>query len=107
MMIEFTRKTANYLKLGRININSFKECSEDRTSELNTIFNKTKAHIFVMTETKLTKEKSIKFHQHYLGKLWLHSTVLQDDASAGVSIAYDAHMGTATSLRCKMILNHE
>ncbi len=98
MMIEFTRKTANYLKLGLININSFKECSEDRTSELNTIFNKTKAHIYVMTETKLTKEKSVKFHQHYLGKLWLHSTVLQDDASAGVSIAYDAHMGNANKL---------
>ena len=88
---------ANYLKLVLININSFKECSEDRTSELNTIFNKTKAHMYVMTETKLTNEKSVKFHQHYLEKLWLYST-LQDDASAGVSFAYDAQMGTANKL---------
>ena len=97
-MLDSTRKTANYLKLGLININSFKECSEDRTSELNTIFNKTKAHIYILTETKLTKEKSVKFHQHYLGKLWLHSTVLQNDASAGVSIAYDALLGAAHKL---------
>ena len=88
-MIESTRKTANYLQLGLLNINSFKECSDDRTTELNTIFNNSKAHIFIITETKLTKEKSIKFHQHYLGKLWFHSTVIQDDASAGVSIAYE------------------
>lgn len=97
-MIETTRKTANYLQLGLLNVNSFKECSEDRTAELNTIFRNSKAHIFIITETKLTKEKSIKFHQHYLGKLWFHSTVNQDDASAGVSIAYDAHLGSACKL---------
>ncbi len=98
MMIDSTRKTANYLKLGLLNINSFKECSEDRTSELNNIFTTNKAHIYILTETKLTKEKSNKFHQHYLGKLWFHSTATKDDASAGISIAYDAHLGNACKL---------
>ena len=97
-MLDSTRKTASYLKLGLLNINSFKECSEDRTLELNNIFTTNRAHIYILTETKLTKEKSNKFHQHYLGKLWFHSTATTDDASAGVSMAYDALLGNACKL---------
>ena len=56
-MIDSTKKTANYLQLGLLNINSFKECSEDRTTELNTIFRNSKAHIFIITETETNERK--------------------------------------------------
>ena len=76
------------------NINSFKENSDDRTSDLNILFNNVKAQIYIITETKLTKETAIKFNKNYLGMLWKHSVTTTDDASAGISIAYDPLLGT-------------
>jgi len=87
------RRYANKLKICLINVNSFKDCAEDRTSELNNLFINTKAQLYILTETKLTLETSLKFDQNYLGKLWKHSTTDEEDAGAGISIAYDPLMG--------------
>ena len=51
-----------------------------------------------MTETKLTVATANKFHQNYLGKLWKHSTTTNEDAGAGISIAYDPLMGRCEAL---------
>ena len=89
------RRNANKLKkICLINVNSFKDCADDRTSELNNLFINTKAQLYILTETKLTLETSLKFDQNYLlGKLWKHSTTDEEDAGAGISIAYDPLMG--------------
>ena len=86
---------ANKLKICLININSFKDCADDRTSELNTIFYNSKAniYIYILTETKLNEEAANKFSNSYLGKTWRHSASTEEDASAGISIAFDPLMG--------------
>ena len=93
------RSTTNNLKICLININTFKNCAEDRTSELNTTFYNTKAHIYILTETHLNEEAANKFSNNYLGKLWQHSTTTEEDASAGISIAFDPLMGNSILIK--------
>ena len=92
---------ANILKIGLFNVNSLKvkEQSDDRTSELSKIFNISKAHLFIITETKLNEVTINNFIPNYLGKLWKHSITTDEDAGAGVSIAYDPLMGTCEKLQ--------
>ena len=87
------RRSANKIKICLTNINSFKDCNDDRTSDLSNLFNSHNAHLYIITETKLTKETAVKFNQFYLGKRWEHSVTTDADAGAGVSIAYDPLMG--------------
>ena len=55
------RRYANKLKICLINVNSFKDCADDRTSELNNLFINTKAQLYILTKTKLTLETPLKF----------------------------------------------
>ena len=98
MMIESNRRSANNLKICLFNVNSFKDNSDDRTSELTSLFKETNAQLYIITETKLNSNSVAKFNQHYLGKLWKHSITTEIDAGAGVSIAYDPLMG-----KCEVI----
>ncbi len=98
MMVSNTRRSANNFTICLLNVNSFKECSDDRTSDLNSLFNESKAQLYIITETKLNTETAAKFNPHYLGKLWKHSITNESDAGAGISIAYDPLVG-----RCETI----
>ena len=98
MIVPNLRRSANKTTICIININSFKDCDDDRTSDLSNLFNFHNAHIYILTETKLTKETAIKFNQFYLGKRCEHSVTTDIDAGAGVSIAYDPLIG-----RCEVI----
>ena len=89
----FNSRSANNTTICLINVNSFKNCDDDRTSDLSSLFNSINAHLYIITETKLTKDSAIKFNQNYLGKLWKHSITTDEDAGAGISIAYDPLMG--------------
>ena len=93
------RRSANNLTFCLININSLKGGSaDDRTSELFKLFNDCKAQLYIITETKLTEEAAAKFNPNYVGKLWKHSVTTDNDAGAGISIAYDPLMG-----KCELI----
>ena len=93
MMAQNFRRSASNITICLININSFKDCSDDRTSDLTCLFNNSKAHIYIISETKLNMDTAAKFNKNYLGKLWRHSPTTDMDAGAGVSIAYDPLMG--------------
>ena len=93
------RRSANNLTFCLININSLKGgCADDRTSDLENLFNYSKAQLYIITETKLTEETAAKFNPNYVGKLWKHSVTTDKDAGAGISIAYDPLMG-----KCELI----
>ena len=94
MIVPNHRRSANKTTICIFNINSFKDCDDDRTSDLSNLFNLHNASIYIITETKLTEETAIKFNQFYLGKRWEHSVTTDIDAGAGVSIAYYPLIGT-------------
>ena len=94
MIMSNARRSANNLIFCLININSLKGgCADDRTSDLENLFNNSKAQLYIITETKLTEETAAKFNPNYVGKLWKHSVTTDKDAGAGISIAYDPMMG--------------
>ncbi len=62
MIVPNPRRSANKTTICIININSFKDCDDDRTSDLSNLFKFHNAHIYILTETKLTKETAIKFN---------------------------------------------
>ena len=93
MMVHNFRRSASNITICLINVNSFKDCSDDRTSDLTCLFNNSKAHIYIISETKLNMDTAAKFNKNYLGKLWRHSLTTDMDAGAGISIAYDPLMG--------------
>ena len=99
MIMSNARRSANNLIFCLININSLKGgCADDRTSDLENLFNNSKAQLYIITETKLTEETAAKFNPNYVGKLWKHSVTTDKDAGAGISIAYDPMMG-----KCELI----
>ena len=93
MIARNIRRSANNTTNILFHENSFKACTDDRTSDLSSLFTTIKAQLYIITETKLTEDTAIKFNLNYLGKLWKHSVTTDNNADAGISIAYDPLMG--------------
>ena len=75
-MVPNIRRSANNLTICLLNVNSFKECSDDRTSDLTSLFNDSKAQLYIITETKLTTDTAVKSNPNYLGKLRVQESLL-------------------------------
>ena len=67
MMVNHRRSASN-LTFCLFNVNSFKDNSDDRTSELSSLFKETNAQLYIITETKLNSNSVAKFNQTLSGE---------------------------------------